>query len=78
MPQMINLGKELLRIDPEKSNRLEVSRDNGRTWNTRHRYSSFDFEDLTIGNKGEILAVTSQGLKVSSDRGQTWRTRSRF
>jgi len=34
MPQMINLGSEMIRINPAK-NTIEYSTNQGRTWNKR-------------------------------------------
>ena len=35
MPVMIQLGRELLRISPKDSKKLEYSTNDGRSWNTR-------------------------------------------
>ena len=76
MGQMINKGKELIRISPKQANKLEYSTNDGRTWNTRYSGSTFgDFIDL-IDNGKEILAQTSKGLYYSTNDGRTWNRRS--
>lgn len=71
MPQMINLGSELLRFNLQK-NTIEYSRNGGRSWVTR--YSSGQcgtFRDLLVfGN--EIIACTSKGLYYSGNQGRSW------
>lgn len=76
MGQMINRGKELIRISPNSKTKIEYSTSAGRTWNTRYSGSSFgDFIDLTDNGK-EILAQTSKGLYYSTNDGRTWNRRS--
>ena len=73
---MILRGKELIRINPKNSSRLEVSTTDGRTWSSRYTGSSCgDFSDLTDTGK-EILGITSMGLFVSKNDGRTWSKRS--
>jgi hypothetical protein len=73
---MINLDKELLRICPKNSQKLEFSINDGRTWNTRYSGSSTgDFEDLTDNGK-EILGTTTKGLYYSVNNGRTWNKRN--
>ena len=73
---MIIRGKELIRINPKNSNRLEVSTNEGRTWSSRYTGSSYgNFTDLTDAGK-EILGITSKGLYVSKNDGRTWSKRS--
>ena len=74
---MINLGKELLRISPKDSGKLEVSTNDGRTWSRRSAASSSmgKFIDLTDSGK-EILATTEKGLYVSTNAGRTWSKRN--
>jgi len=62
MAEMINRGKELIRINPAKRNRLEYSTSSGRGWNSRYSGSVCgDFIDLTDNGK-ELLATTGKGL----------------
>ncbi|MBR4350068.1 MAG: hypothetical protein IKP99_05010 [Bacteroidales bacterium] len=70
MSQIINNGKELLRIG---SKGIEVSTNGGRTWLLRHSTTSFigTFQDLA-SNGDEILATTSKGLFVSRNGGRMW------
>lgn len=71
MPQMINLGSELLRFNQPK-NTIECSKNGGCSWVTR--YSSDQcgiFRDLLVfGN--EIIACTSKGLYYSGNQGRSW------
>lgn len=72
MSQMINRGKELIRISPKSASKLEYSTNDGRTWTVRCSNSSYgDFHDLT-DNGREILAQTSKGLYYSTNEGRTW------
>ena len=73
MPQMINRGKELIRISPKDSRALEYSTNGGRAWVRRYRAlsSQGDFEDLTDNGK-EILATCEKGLFYSTNEGKIW------
>ena len=72
MPQMINRGKELIRISPKKATVLEYSPDGGRTWYQRYSNSAYgDFRELT-DNGNEILMQTSKGLYYTKDEGRNW------
>ena len=76
MSQMINRGKELIRISPKDPNKLEYSTNDGRSWMTRYSGSTPGrFEDLTDNGK-EILATTSKGLYYSTNDGRSWMKRS--
>jgi hypothetical protein len=71
MAKIISREKELIRINPTKRNKLEYSRDNGRTWLGRYTSNSCgDFRDLTDSGK-EIPGITSKGLYFSRDEGRT-------
>lgn len=69
MPQLINLGDELLRINTAKS-AIEYSQTGGRSWVTRCSSTSYGtFIDLLQVGR-EILACTSKGcmpLKTTGD-----------
>ena len=72
MSQMINRGKELIRISAKSTSKLEYSTNDGRTWIVRCSNPSYgDFHDLT-DNGREILAQTSKGLYYSTNEGRTW------
>lgn len=72
MSQMINRGKELIRINPSK-NRIEYSTNDGRSWIQRCASSSAgEFHTLTDNGK-EILAQTSKGLYYSTNEGRSWK-----
>lgn len=75
MGQMINRGKELIRINPTNKQKIEYSTSEGRSWNTRYSGSSCgDFSDLTDNGK-EILGSTSKGLYYSTSDGRSWNKR---
>jgi len=76
MPQMINYDGNLIRISPKDSQKLEYSKNDGRTWSNLCRATSFmgGFEDLTENGK-EILANTANGLYVSKNGGKNWSKR---
>lgn len=63
MSQMINRGKELIRISSKDDKKLEYSTNDGRSWLTRYSGSSIQgaFQELTDNGK-EILATTEKGL----------------
>lgn len=72
MGQMINRGKELIRISPKQANKIEYSTNDGRSWITRYSGTSAgDFQDLTDNGK-EILGTTSKGLYYSTNDGRSW------
>lgn len=76
MSQMINRGKELIRISPKDPNKLEYSTNDGRNWMSRFSGGTPGrFEDLTDNGK-EILATTSKGLYYSTNDGRNWMKRS--
>lgn len=75
MSKILNLGKELLRINPNNPQRIEYSTNDGRSWTNRYQ-SSFcgNFEDLT-DNVKEIIATTDKGLYYSTNDGRSWSRR---
>ncbi|TYT78416.1 beta propeller repeat protein [Treponema phagedenis] len=77
MSQMLNRGKELIRISPKDSKKLEYSTNDGRSWMTRYSSSSSQgaFQDLTDNGK-EILATTEKGLFYSTNDGRSWMKRN--
>ncbi len=75
MSQMINRGRELIRISPKNATKIEYSTNDGRTWTQRFSGSCGDFQDL-MENGREILAQTSKGLYYSINEGRTWTRRS--
>ena len=74
MPQMVNLGRELVRINVQK-NSVECSQNGGRSWVTRCSNTSYGtFRDLLVyGN--ELLACTSKGVYVSTNEGRSFAPR---
>ena len=74
MPQIVNLGRELVRINVQK-NSVECSQNGGRSWVTRCSNASYGtFRDL-LEYDGELLACTSKGLYVSTNGGRSFAQR---
>lgn len=74
MPQMINLGNEIVRINPQ-NNSIEYSTNQGRSWSSRYTSSSCgNFQNLMDGGK-ELLANTDKGLYYSTNSGRSWSKR---
>ncbi len=74
MPQMINTGKELIRINPAK-NTIEYSTTQGRSWVTRYTGTNCGtFRDL-LPYGAEIIAATSKGIYYSTNEGRGWVSR---
>ena len=74
MAQMIQRGRELVRINFQK-NTIEYSSDGGRNWNRRCTCSSYGtFKDL-LDYGSELLACTSKGIYYSKDEGRNWNSR---
>lgn len=78
MPTIINRGKEMIRISPKDSKKLEYSTTQGRSWILRYNGSSStgDFSDL-MDNGKEILGTTNKGLFYSTTDGRSWILRKR-
>ena len=71
MPQIVNLGRELVRINPAK-NSIEYSQNGGRSWVVRCSNGSYGtFRDLLVYGR-ELLACTSKGLYVSTNEGRSF------
>ncbi len=72
MPQLINTGDELLRINTVR-NTIEISRNGGRSWVTHCANSTSygTFRDL-FQYGGEIIVCTSRGLYVSNSGGRSF------
>lgn len=75
MAQMIQSGKEIIRINFQK-NSIEYSSDGGRNWHLRYSGSSHagTFADLILFGS-EVIACTSKGLYYSKDAGRNWHLR---
>ena len=78
MPIMINRGKEMLRISPNDSKKIEYSTNQSRTWMLRYNGLSTtgSFIDLMDAGK-EILGTTEKGLFYSTNEGRNWMLRKR-
>ena len=71
MSQIVNIGSELIRINPAK-NSIEYSNNKGNSWFSRHSGSSCGtFKDLLIYG-GELIATTSKGVYYSNNKGCSW------
>ena len=74
MAQMIQSGKEIIRINSQK-NSIEYSSDGGRNWHLRYSSSyAGTFVDLILFGS-EVIACTSKGLYYSKDAGRNWHLR---
>lgn len=75
MPQIVNNGSELIRINPA-NNHVEYSNNSGRSWYFRYSGSSCGtFRDLLLYG-GELIAATSKGIYYSNNKGASWYLRS--
>ncbi len=68
MPQMIEYKDMLIRIHSSNANKLEYSRNGGKTWMQLYggRLTIGTFKDIMVQGK-ELLASTSNGLYYSTD-----------
>lgn len=75
---MINRGKEMIRICPTNTARLEYSTNQGRSWIVRFtgNSSTGNFSGL-MDNGKELLGTTSKGLFYSTNDGRSWILRKR-
>lgn len=76
MPTMINRGKDLLRICPSNTAKLEYSTNSGHTWSMCFGGNTGvgHFSDL-VENGKEILGTTDKGLYYSVNGGRSWSIR---
>ena len=74
MGQIVNFGREMIRINSEK-NRIEYSTNGGNSWHSRYSGSNAgEFYSLCdYGN--ELLACTSKGVFYSKNEGNSWHSR---
>ena len=74
MGQIVNFGREMIRINSEK-NRIEYSTNGGNSWHSRYSGSNAgEFYSLCdYGN--ELLACTSKGVFYSKNGGNSWHSR---
>ncbi len=73
MAQMIQYGREMLRINPS-NNTIEYTRD-GRNWTRRYssQYYGTFFDLCLVGS--DIYAATQKGVIYSHDGGTNWTTK---
>ena len=78
MPIMINREKEMLRISPKDSKKIEYSTNQGRTWIVRYSGSSNTgaFSDLMDARK-KMRGTINKWLYYSTNDGRTWICRKR-
>ena len=74
MSLMVTFKNEVVRICPSNAKKIEYSKNNGSTWNTRYS-GSYTFQDLVVSGD-ELLAQTDKGLYYSKNGGSTWNKRS--
>lgn len=75
MPQTIQIGAEMLRINPAK-NTIEYSTNNGRSWHTRCSSSSYGSFKSLLCYGAEILIASSKGVLYSTNEGRSVHMRS--
>lgn len=74
MPQIVSVGKELVRINTQK-NSIDYSQNEGRSWVMRCNDNSYGtFKDLLVYGH-ELLACTSKGIYVSNNEGRSFAIR---
>lgn len=77
MPQMIQNGRELIRINPT-TKAIEWSTNDGRTWHVRFRVNSLSGNFISLFLDGnELLATAEKGLLWSTNEGRSWHVRYR-
>lgn len=76
MGQLLSFQQELLRIQPT-TNRIEYSKNQGRTWATRCHFTTQMgvLQDLAVQGT-TLLAMTTKGLYVSTNQGRTFTKRN--
>ena len=74
MPEVIKKGKELIRICPTNTLKIEFSIDAGETWKIRYMgnpTSPGAFLDLEEGGK-DLVATSEKGIFTSKNKGKSW------
>jgi hypothetical protein len=75
MSRLIQVGNEIIRVNPEKPNQIQYSTSGGRIWSSRYTGTSCgDFIDLIV-YKNEIIAATTKGIYYSTSGGRIWSSR---
>jgi hypothetical protein len=74
MPGIVTFGGKLIRINFE-SNKIELSKDRGRTWINRFGGSFYGRLVELVAFGDEIFALTDKRVFSSSNEGLTWRQR---
>ena len=74
MPQIVNLGRELVRFNTQK-NCVEYSQNGGMSWVMRCCNSAYgEFRDFFVYGR-DLLACSSKGLYVSTNEGRSFAPR---
>ena len=75
MPRLIQLGNEIIRVNPEKPTQIQYSISGGRMWSSRYTGTSCgEFIDLIV-YKNELIAATTKGIYYSTSGGRMWSSR---
>ena len=75
MPRLIQLGNEIIRVNPEKPSQIQYSTSGGRMWSSRYTGSSCGTFQTLMDNGNELLAQTDKGLYYSTSSGRMWSKR---
>ncbi len=75
MPRLIQLGNEIIRVNPEKPTQIQYSTSGGRMWSSSYTGSSCGVFHSLMDNGNELLAQTSKGLYYSTSSGRMWSKR---
>lgn len=76
MAQLIMIGKEWIRINPNDNMKLEYSTTQGKNWNNLYKSNIGEMLDLIV-NDDEILAQTSKGLFYSTTKCRNFNRRGK-
>jgi hypothetical protein len=77
MSAILDFGRELIRICPTDSNKIEYSTTGGRIWLLRCSVPLVGGFKSLVDNGGEIVALTGKGTFYSKNGGRTWMFRGR-
>jgi hypothetical protein len=77
MSNILDLGRELIRICPTDSTKIEYSTNGGRIWLLRCKAPLTGGFSSLVDNGGEIVALTPKGTYYSRNAGRTWLFRGR-
>ena len=75
MSRLIQVGNEIIRVNPEKPNQIQYSTSGGRIWSSRYTGTSCGKFLSLMDNGKELLAQTDKGLYYSTSSGRIWSKR---